>query len=167
MSNQNNQPPNMYSATVMSHFLNPKHVGVLEKYDALGEVGNVVCGDIMRIYLKIDQDQNQELCISDISFETYGCGAAIATSSYTCELAHGKKLIDALKIEKNDIIAGLESLPPQKIHCSILAVDALKEAIYQYYFQNKIKIPPTLEKIHQTLLKQKEILQQQYKNWLK
>ncbi len=156
-----------YTGKVMDHFLQPRYTGRLEKYDAVGEVGNIVCGDVMRIYLKIEKNKKKEPSIANISFETYGCGAAIATSSLACELALGKTLKQALKIEKKDIVEGLEYLPPQKIHCSILAVDALREAIYNYLTQQKEPIPQDLEKFHQQMVKQKEILQKQYETWMK
>lgn len=156
-----------YTGKVMDHFLNPRHTGRLTDYDAIGEVGNVVCGDVMRIFLKVEPDEKKEPCISNISFETYGCGAAIATSSITCEMAMGKTLTEALKIEKKAVVEGLESLPPQKIHCSILAVDALKEAIYVYLTAQKMPVPKDLELHHQTITKQQEILKKQYESWLK
>ena len=156
-----------YTGKVMDHFLNPRHVGRLEDYDVVGEVGNVVCGDVMRIYLKVELDEKKQPCIADISFETYGCGAAIATSSLTCDLAIGKTLTEALKIEKDAVVQGLESLPPQKIHCSILAVDALREVIYIYYLKNKLKVPEKLAMAHKIVEKQREILKKQYENWMK
>jgi nitrogen fixation NifU-like protein len=155
-----------YTPEVMDHFLHPHHVGVLADYDVVGEVGNIVCGDVMRIYLKIEPDDDEKLCIANISFETYGCGAAIATSSITTDLAFGQTLEEALKITKDLVIKKLVKLPAQKIHCSILAVDALHEAIYQYYQQNKLRIPVALEKQHQTIQKQKEYLKKQYESWL-
>lgn len=155
-----------YTQEVMEHFLHPHHAGALAEYDAVGEVGNVVCGDVMRIYLKIEPDDNQQLCIANISFETYGCGAAIATSSVTCDLALGKTLQEALALNKQAVIEQLQYLPAQKIHCSILAIDALHEAIYQYYQYKKHPIPENLAKIHQRLTKQKEILKKQYQKWM-
>ena len=149
----------------MDHFLNPHHVGVLADFDVMGEVGNIVCGDVMRIYLKIEPDANGQLCIANISFETYGCGAAIATSSITTDLAFGQTLEAALKITKDTVIKKLVKLPPQKIHCSILAVDALHEAIYQYYQQHHSTPPPTLQKKHQAIQKQKDFLKKQYETW--
>ena len=156
-----------YTGKVMDHFLNPRHVGRLEKYDSIGEVGNVVCGDVMRIYLKVELDQDQQPCVADISFETYGCGAAIATSSITCEMALGKTLTEALTLEKSDVVKGLETLPPQKIHCSILAIDALREAIFVYLQNQKLPIPEKLAQAHQVIEKQRQILQKQYEGWLK
>ncbi len=156
-----------YTQEVMQHFLHPNHAGVLTDYDVCGEVGNVVCGDVMRIYLKIEPDEKNQPCIANISFETYGCGAAIATSSVACELALGKTLTQALELTKESVIKVLRRLPVQKIHCSILAIDALNEAIYQYYEQNQLPIPPKLAQTHQHLAKQKEILKKQYQKWMK
>lgn len=155
-----------YTKEVMEHFLHPHHAGALADYDAIGEVGNVVCGDVMRIYLKVELDEKKQPTIANISFETYGCGAAIATSSVTCDLALGKTLVQALKLDKQAVINQLQHLPVQKIHCSILAIDALHEAIYQYFSQKQMTIPATLEKIHQRLAKQKEILKKQYQKWM-
>jgi nitrogen fixation NifU-like protein len=117
----------MYSEKVLDHFRNPRNVGEISDADAVGSVGNPVCGDMMTIYLKVEEDK-----ISDIKFKTFGCGAAIATTSMTTELAKGKTLDEAMEITKQDVAEELEGLPPVKMHCSNLAVDALKEAIKDY-----------------------------------
>lgn len=156
-----------YTGKVMDHFLNPRHTGRLTDYDAIGEVGNIACGDVMRIFIKVEEDEKKQPCIANISFETYGCGAAIATSSITCEMAMGKTLVEALELEKKDVVTGLESLPPQKIHCSILAIDALREAIFVYLTKQKLPIPEKLALAHQTIKKSQEILKKQYESWLK
>jgi nitrogen fixation NifU-like protein len=156
-----------YSPQVMDHFLHPHHAGALSRYDVIGEVGNIVCGDVMRIYLLVEPDERGELCIANISFETYGCGAAIATSSITCDLAMGKTLSEAQKLTKEQVITALQRLPAQKIHCSILAIDALHEAIYQYYQLKVIRIPPELQAQHDEIQQQKEFLKKQYESWLK
>ena len=116
-----------YSKKVMEHFTNPKNVGVIEKPDGYGKVGNPVCGDLMEIYIKVDDD-----IITDIKFKTFGCGSAIATSSMITELAKGKHVDEAYKITRNDVANELDGLPPQKMHCSNLAADALQEAIKDY-----------------------------------
>ena len=121
-----------YSKKVMEHFTNPKNVGVIEKPDGYGKVGNPVCGDLMEIYIKVDDD-----IITDIKFKTFGCGSAIATSSMITELAKGKHVDEANKITRNDVANELDGLPPQKMHCSNLAADALQEAIKDY--KNKKK----------------------------
>lgn len=121
----------MYSSKVMEHFKNPKNMGEIEKADAVGTVGNPRCGDIMRIYLKIEND-----IIKDIKFKTFGCTAAIATSSMATELVKGKTIEEALMISNKDVLEALEGLPPIKIHCSVLAEEALKEAVKDYRKRN-------------------------------
>ena len=117
----------MYSKTVMEHFKAPKNVGVLEDADGVGEVGNPLCGDMMSIYLKVDNDR-----IEDIKFQTFGCGAAIAVSSMLTEMAIGKSLEEARKISNRDVAKALEGLPKNKLHCSNLGADALQMAIKDY-----------------------------------
>ena len=117
----------MYSDKVIETFKNPKNVGAMENPDAVGTVGNPNCGDIMKIYLKIDKD-----VITDVRFETFGCAAAVATSSVATEMVKGKTLDEALKIKNSDVIAALDGLPAQKIHCSVLAEEAIKAAIDDY-----------------------------------
>ena len=117
----------MYSEKVMEHFSNPRNVGVIEDADGVGTVGNPVCGDLMTIYIKVKDN-----IIEDIKFKTFGCGAAIATSSMVTEMAMGKTIEEALKISRNDVADELEGLPPVKMHCSNLAADALKAAIDNY-----------------------------------
>ena len=123
----------LYSAKVMEHFRNPRNVGTLENADGIGEVGNAKCGDIMKIYLKIDDN-----IISDVKFETFGCGSAIASSSMATELIKGKPVSEALKLTNKEVVEALEWLPPQKIHCSVLAEEAIKAAVKDYYDRNEI-----------------------------
>lgn len=118
-----------YSDKVMQHFSDPCNVGMIENPDGVGKVGNPVCGDLMEIMIKVDKDTDT---ISDIRFRTFGCGAAVATSSMVTELAKGKTLDDAMKITRNDVAQELDGLPPVKMHCSNLAADALHEAIKDY-----------------------------------
>ncbi|WP_178647622.1 Fe-S cluster assembly scaffold protein NifU [uncultured Methanobrevibacter sp.] len=118
----------MYSEKVMDHFANPRNSGEMEDADGVGTVGNPTCGDLMTIYIKVKDN-----VIEDISFQTFGCGAAIATSSMITELAIGKTLEEALEITRNDVAEELDGLPPVKMHCSNLAADALKAAIENYY----------------------------------
>ncbi len=119
----------MYSDKVMDHFQNPRNVGEIEDANAVGEVGNPTCGDIIKLYLKInDSDET----IEDISFKTFGCGAAVATSSMVTELVKGKKLNEALTVSRDTVAEALDGLPPAKMHCSNLATDALKNAIEEY-----------------------------------
>ena len=116
-----------YSKKVMDHFMNPRNVGVIEDPDGYGKVGNPVCGDLMEMYIKVEND-----IIKDIKFKTFGCGSAIATSSMVTELAIGKTVDEALEITRNDVADELDGLPPQKMHCSNLAADALHAAIEDY-----------------------------------
>lgn len=118
----------MYSEKVMDHFSNPRNVGELEDANGIGEVGNPVCGDIMKIYLKIEDE-----IIKDVRFKTFGCGAAIATSSIATELIKGKSVDEALTLTNKAVIEALDGLPPAKIHCSVLAEEAVKLAIDDYY----------------------------------
>jgi len=117
----------IYSEKVKEHFKNPRNMGELEDADAVGEVGNPVCGDIMYIYINVEDNK-----IIDISFQTYGCGAAIATSSMITELAKGKTLEEAMNITREDVAESLDGLPPIKMHCSNLAADGLHKAIENY-----------------------------------
>ncbi len=117
----------MYSEKVLDHFKHPRNVGELEDADAEGTVGNPVCGDMMTMYIKVKDDR-----IEDVKFKTFGCGAAIATSSMTTELAKGKTLDEAMNISRQDVAEALDGLPPVKMHCSNLAADALHEAIKSY-----------------------------------
>ena len=123
----------MYSAKVMEHFEHPRNVGALPDANAIGEVGNSKCGDIMRIYLKVKDN-----VIEDVSFKTFGCGAAIATSSMATECIKGKTLEEALRLTNKTIIENLDGLPPAKIHCSVLAEEAIKAAIEDYQKKNHV-----------------------------
>lgn len=118
----------MYSDKVWDHFSNPRNVGEIADADGVGEVGNATCGDIMKIYLKIDHD-----VITDVKFKTFGCGAAIATSSMATEMVKGKTLEEALKLTNKAVAEALDGLPPVKMHCSVLAEEALRSAIADYY----------------------------------
>ncbi len=122
----------MYSEKVLDHFRNPRNVGEIEDADGVGSVGNPVCGDMMSIYIKVKDDK-----IEDIKFRTFGCGAAIATTSMTTELAKGKTLDEAMTITRKDVADELGGLPPVKMHCSNLAADALHEAIEDYRGKKK------------------------------
>ncbi|MGB3368192.1 MAG: Fe-S cluster assembly scaffold protein NifU [Acidaminobacteraceae bacterium] len=117
----------MYSDNVMEHFTNPRNVGVIENADGVGEVGNVKCGDIMKIYLKIEND-----VIVDCKFKTFGCGSAVASSSVSTELIIGRTISEALKLTNGEVIEALGGLPPVKVHCSVLAEQAIKAAIWDY-----------------------------------
>jgi nitrogen fixation NifU-like protein len=122
----------MYNDKVLDHFKNPRNMGEMKDADAIGEYGNPICGDMMFIYIKVGE-RNRKDYIKDISFQTFGCAAAIATSSMITELAKGKTLEEAKTITRNDVANSLGGLPPQKLHCSNLAADALHDAIKNYY----------------------------------
>ena len=124
----------LYSEKVMDHFRNPRNVGMIENADGVGEVGNAKCGDIMKIYLKISDN-----VIEDVKFETFGCGSAIASSSMATELIKGKGVYQALELTNKAVVEALDGLPPQKIHCSVLAEEAIKLALKDYYDKNGIK----------------------------
>ena len=123
----------LYSEKVMDHFRNPRNVGTMEHADGVGEVGNPVCGDIMKIYLKIENDT-----IVDVKFETFGCGSAIASSSMATEMIKGKSLSEALEVSNKAVAEALDGLPAPKMHCSVLAEEAIKAAIQDYYEKNHI-----------------------------
>ena len=123
----------LYSEKVMDHFQNPRNVGKMEDADGVGEVGNARCGDIMKIYLKIEGD-----IIADVKFETFGCGSAIASSSMATELIKGKPLKDALALTNKAVAEALDGLPAYKMHCSVLAEQAVQAAVLDYYKKNNI-----------------------------
>ena len=131
----------IYSEKVLDHFANPRNVGEIEDADGVGEVGNAKCGDIMKMYIKVDNG-----VISDVKFKTFGCGAAIATSSIATEMIMGKKLEDALKLTNKAVVEALDGRPPAKIHCSVLAEQAMKAAISDYYRRQGIDPEPFVGK---------------------
>ncbi len=139
--------PFQYNKKVMQHFLKAKHVGKIENADGIGRVGNMSCGDVMYIYIKVGKKGKDEI-IKDIKFETLGCPAAIATSDVVAALAKGKPLNKAMKITNKDVVRALGELPAIKYHCSLLAEEGLGEAIYDYLSKNNKKIPAELAKKH-------------------
>lgn len=126
----------MYSEKVMDHFSNPRNVGEIENASGVGTVGNAKCGDIMRIYLDIDDNG----IIKDVKFKTFGCGAAVATSSMATELVKGKSVQEALKVTNKAVMDALDGLPPVKVHCSLLAEEAIHAALWDYAQKNNIVI---------------------------
>ena len=128
----------LYSDTVMDHFRNPRNVGVIEDADGIGEVGNAKCGDIMKIYLKIKNDM-----IEDVKFETFGCGSAIASSSMATEMIKGKPVSEAMQLTNKAVAEALDGLPAHKLHCSVLAEEAIKAALQDYYEKNGIPYDKT------------------------
>jgi nitrogen fixation NifU-like protein len=123
----------LYSEKVMDHFMHPRNVGVIEDASGVGQVGNAKCGDIMKIYLKIEND-----IIVDVKFETFGCGSAIASSSMATEMIKGKSIQDALALTNQAVCEALDGLPAAKVHCSVLAEEAIKSALKDYYDKNGI-----------------------------
>ena len=129
----------LYTETVMDHFMHPRNVGEIADADGVGEVGNAKCGDIMKMYLKIKDNK-----IEDVKFETFGCGSAIASSSMATEMIKGKPISEALALSNKAVVEALDGLPAQKIHCSVLAEEAVKAAVKDYYDKNHIAYDPNL-----------------------
>jgi len=127
----------LYSDKVMDHFMNPRNVGYIEDADGIGEIGNAKCGDIMKIYLKIEND-----IIVDAKFETFGCGSAIASSSMATEMIMGKPVSEALELTNKAVVEALDGLPAHKVHCSVLAEEAIKNALKDYFDRNNIPYDP-------------------------
>jgi nitrogen fixation NifU-like protein len=151
----------MYSDKVMEYFRNPHNYGRMENPDAVGKVGNLVCGDVMWLYLKIESD-----VIKDIKFETFGCTAAIATSSMITDLAKGKTIEEALKITNQRVADSLGGLPPVKMHCSVLAAEALNEAVYEYLTKNKREVPGQVREKHEKSVEHMKTLEKRYSKFV-
>lgn len=132
----------LYSEKVLDHFSNPRNVGEIENADGVGEVGNAKCGDIMKMYIKVDDG-----IISDVKFKTFGCGAAVATSSMATELIKGKSIDDALKLTNKAVVETLDGLPAVKLHCSVLAEQAIKSALADYYTRQGVDPTPIVGEI--------------------
>ena len=127
----------LYSEKVMDHFMNPRNVGHIDNADGVGEIGNAKCGDIMKIYLQIEDD-----IIKDVKFETFGCGSAIASSSMATEMIIGKSIHEALELSNKAVVEALDGLPAHKVHCSVLAEEAIKNALKDYFDRNGIAYDP-------------------------
>ncbi|MFR0881118.1 MAG: Fe-S cluster assembly scaffold protein NifU [Oscillospiraceae bacterium] len=134
----------LYSEKVLDHFSNPRNVGEIEDADGIGEVGNAKCGDIMKMYIKVNNG-----IIEDVKFKTFGCGAAVATSSMATELIKGQPIEDALKLTNKAVVEALDGLPAVKLHCSVLAEQAIKAAISDYYTRQGIDPTPIVGKIEE------------------
>ena len=132
----------LYSEKVLDHFSNPRNVGEIENADGVGEVGNAKCGDIMKMYIKVDDG-----IISDVKFKTFGCGAAVATSSMATELIKGKSIDDAIKLTNKAVVEALDGLPAVKLHCSVLAEQAIKSALADYYTRQGVDPTPIVGEI--------------------
>jgi len=154
--------PSLYSKEVMKHFTHPKNQGIIKNADGKGRVGNIVCGDLMELYIKVKNDK-----IVDIKFQTFGCVVAISVSSMLTEIAKGKSLEQALKITNKDILKKSGPVPPIKIHCSVLAADALHEAIYDFLSKNKRPIPKELQEEHERIQNTLKQIEGQHKEFIK
>lgn len=151
-----------YTKKVLNLFKNPHNYGKIKNPDGEGRVGNINCGDVMQLYIKVKGE-----VIKEIKFETFGCVAAISTSSIITDLAKGKTIKEALKITKDNVVDSLGGLPAIKYHCSVLAVDALVEAVYDYLTKSKKQISDDLQKRHERIKKEKEVIDKRYKKWTK
>jgi nitrogen fixation NifU-like protein len=153
----------------MEAFKNPHNYGKIKNPDGVGKVGNLTCGDVMWLYIKVGNSpagkKKGEEIIKDIKFETFGCVAAISTSSIITDLVKGKTIKEALKTTKDNVIESLGGLPKIKYHCSVLAVDALVEAVYDYYLNQGKDFPKGLLERHKMIQKDKEIIEKRYENW--
>ena len=129
-----------YSETVLEHFKNPKNMGEIENADGVGEIGNPMCGDVMKVYIKVGKNQEGEEYLEDVKFQTFGCAAAIASSSMTTQIAKGKTLGVAEKLTMNDVVEELGELPKIKLHCSSMAIQGLRKAIKNYKGEDKEEI---------------------------
>lgn len=155
----------MYTEKVLRYFHKPKNLGKIKDADGVGKVGNLACGDMMYLYIKMGKVKGEEV-ITNIKFQTFGCVAAIATSSAITEAVKGKTIEEALKVTNDEIIESLDGLPPIKIHCSVLATEALAEAVYDYLKKKKKKISPDLEEKHLSITLHNEELEERYEEWI-
>jgi len=152
----------MYTEKVIDHFREPHNRGKMEGYSAVGKVGNIICGDVMWLYIKVEPNDAGQDIITDISWETFGCTAAIATSSMVSDLAKGKTIEEAIAVTNQDVASELGGLPPVKMHCSAMAADALNEAIHSYLVQQGKEIPEALQKRHAHVEKEIAALEKRY-----
>lgn len=157
----------LYTQKVMETFKKPHNTGKIKNADGIGKVGNIVCGDVMWLYIKVAQNKQKEDFIKDVKFETFGCVAAISTSSIITDLVKGKTITEALKVTKDNVIESLGGLPKVKYHCSVLAVDALVEAVYDYLTKKGKEVPLNLKKRHDAIQRDKEIIEKRYEKWSK
>ncbi|MFW6422139.1 MAG: iron-sulfur cluster assembly scaffold protein [Candidatus Bipolaricaulota bacterium] len=157
----------MYSEKVMEHFNNPKNQRKMDNPDGVGKVGNAACGDVMWVYIQVSANGDEdEETLEDVSWQTFGCTAAIATSSMVTEMAKGATLQEALQITNQEVAEELGGLPPVKMHCSLLASDALSEAIYDYLTNQDREIPSELQKTHEKVQRDMEKVEETYPDYL-
>jgi len=154
--------PTLYSKEVMKHFKSPKNVGVIKDADGKGRIGNMQCGDIMELYIKVKKDK-----ITGVKFQTFGCVVALAVSSILTEMVKGKTIQTAMKITNKDILDKAGKVPALKVHCSVLAADALKEAIYDYLSKNKREMPEDLQKTHQRIASNLKSVEDKHREFAK
>jgi len=157
---------NPYSKEVMKHFKNPRGIGRLNNPSGVGEVGNILCGDVMKCYIKVKKNKEGKDVIDDIKMEVFGCIVAIANSSMITTIVKGKTLEEALNIKKEDVLGKLGKVPSIKFHCSVLAVDALHEAIYDYLSKNKLSVPKELKKDHERIRKTLHTIKEKHKEYV-
>lgn len=157
---------NFYTKKVLEHFQKPHNFGRIKNPNTVGRAGNLICGDVMQLHLKIVKDNKGREIIQDVSFETFGCVAAIATSSVITDLVKGKTLDEALDLDKESIVKKLGGLPPVKLHCSVLAADALYDAIYNYLKKQKREIPDKLKLAHKRIEQAQKEIERKYKDWV-
>ncbi|MEM5790484.1 MAG: iron-sulfur cluster assembly scaffold protein [Candidatus Aenigmatarchaeota archaeon] len=155
-----------YPKEIIKHFRHPKGLGKLEDADAIGKAGNILCGDVLWCYIKIEKKGKKEI-IKDIKIEVFGCLVAIGISSLLTQIVKGKSIEEVLEMKKDDILKKTGPLPPIKVHCSVLALDALHEAIYNYFVKKKRKIPENLKKVHERIVKTLEEIEKRHKEFLK
>jgi len=156
----------VYSKKVMEHFKDPRNQRKMEEPDGIGKVGNAICGDVMWLYIKVGANEEGKEVIEDISWETFGCTAAIATSSMVTDIAKGQTIEEALAVTNQQVAEELDGLPPVKMHCSVLASDALNEAIYDYFQREGRDIPEKLQKRHDKIESDMEEIQEKYGDYL-
>jgi len=156
----------LYPETIMKHFKRPKNMGKMRNPSGVGKVGNLLCGDVLWLYIKVKKGKDGKERIVDVKFECFGCVVAIGISSVLTTLVKGKTLEEALKIKKDDLLKATGPLPPIKVHCSVLAADALKEAIYDYYARNKLPIPEHLKKEHERIKKTLEKVEERFRKYV-
>ena len=154
----------LYTKEVMKHFKNPKNIGMIKNADGIGRVGNIRCGDIMELYIKVKKIKGKEI-ISDVKFQTFGCVVALAVSSMLTTIVKNKTIEEAIKITNKDILEKSGPVPPIKVHCSILAADALHEAIYDYLSKNKKPVPESLLKEHERIKSTLEKVEETHKEF--
>ncbi len=156
-----------YSKKVIETFKNLHNYGKIKNPDGSGKVGNFMCGDLMWLYIKVGRNKKGEEILKDVRFATFGCVADLASSSIITDMAKGKTIKQALQLTKEDVLKILGGLPPIKIHCSVLAIDALSEAIYDYLSRNKKPISDQLKQRHKILEKERKMIEEKYKGWIR